>query len=315
MTTLTNQRGMALLLVLIVVALLSSLLIEFSFSSLVDLRATETFRDRTKAFYLAKGGIEAARAILNEDDNDFDHPSEFWGDELVNIPAGDGDISIRIDDLTGRMNINFVADTRGNPLPGYHRFVALCEEVLEIDTLEAQELADSLVYWFNADKTVTTPDDLYYAGLEPPYSRRGDRLLNFDELQLVKGFTPQRVARLEPYVRVHGDARINVNTSPAAVLYAWQFSAAEGNVAIMLDRRDIEAVLAYRQTSPLREMSDVGLAEGVGDRWSSAWLAGSIGVKGEIFRVNSQGRISDGTRRARAVVRKQGNELLMFEME
>jgi type II secretory pathway component PulK len=82
---LQNQDGMALLLVLVIVALLSSLLIEFSFSTLVDLRATETFRDRTKAYYLARGGIEAARMILQEDTNEFDHPSEFWGDELANI--------------------------------------------------------------------------------------------------------------------------------------------------------------------------------------------------------------------------------------
>ncbi|MCK4503176.1 MAG: general secretion pathway protein GspK, partial [Desulfuromonadales bacterium] len=147
MNCLSNQNGMALLLVLVVVALLSTLVIEFSFSSLVDLRATETFRDRTKAYYLARGGIEAARTILAEDNNDFDHPLEFWGTPLVNIPVGDGDVTITIKDLSGRLNLNFIADKRGNPLPGYHRFVALCEDVLEIDQGEAQVLADSLVYW------------------------------------------------------------------------------------------------------------------------------------------------------------------------
>ena len=70
MSCLRDQNGMALLLVLVIVALLSALVIEFSFSTLVDLRATETFRDRTKAYYLARGGIEAARTILQEDKND-----------------------------------------------------------------------------------------------------------------------------------------------------------------------------------------------------------------------------------------------------
>ncbi len=107
MNRLRNQSGMALLLVLVVVALLSGLVIEFSFSTLIDLRATETFRDRTKGYYLARGGIEAARTILQEDKNDYDHPIEFWGNPLANIPAGDGDVSITIVDLTGRMNINF----------------------------------------------------------------------------------------------------------------------------------------------------------------------------------------------------------------
>ena len=47
---------MALLLVLVVVALLTSMLTDLAFSTLVDMRLTETFRDSTRAYYLAKGG-------------------------------------------------------------------------------------------------------------------------------------------------------------------------------------------------------------------------------------------------------------------
>lgn len=310
-----NQRGMALLLVLVVVALLSSLLIEFSFSSLVDLRATETFRDRTKAQYLSRGGVEAARMILQEDKNDFDHATEFWGDDLVNIPAGDGDVSLQIVDLTGRFNINFVADTRGNPLPGYHRFIALCAEVLRLNQDQARALADSLVYWFNADKTVVTPDDAYYADLDPPYVRRGGRLLTLDELQMIRGFSDEYFERLQPFLRIVGEERINVNTAPAQVLYAWQFSAAEENVEIIFDSQDIDALVAYRESTPYRELQDLRLAEGIADRWAAAWLQGSIGVKGEVFHIESRGRVNQGTKIARAIVKKNGNELLKYKVE
>ncbi len=315
MSCLRNQNGMALLLVLVIVALLSALVIEFSFSTLVDLRATETFRDRTKAYYLARGGIEAARIILQEDKNDFDHPTEFWGNPLVNIPAGDGDVSITITDLTGRLNLNYIADRNGNPLPGYHRFVALCEEVLLLDPLQVQELADSLVYWFNADKTKTTPDDTYYANLHPPYHRRGEKLTIIDELKLVKGFDAQRVERLKPYIRVVGEEQINLNTAPAEVLYAWQFSAAEGNIEVILDQRDMVALVDYRQQTAYRALSDLALVEGIGERWSAAWLHNSVGVSGSIYQVHSQGRINQGSRYAKAIINKQGNELLSFKVE
>lgn len=315
MSRLKDQQGMALLLVLVVVALLSSLLIEFSFSSLIDLRATETFRDRTKSYYLARGGVEAARAILLDDNNEFDHPSEFWGDELVNIPAGDGDVSLRITDMSGLFNINFVADSRGNPLPGYHRFVALCEEVLELDSVQAQELADSLVYWFNEDMTVTTPDDTYYTSLDPPYSRRGGKLLSLDELQMVRGFTRQYYDRLKPFLRVVGTEPVNLNTVSAAVLYSWQFSAASDIVEIMLDQPDIDTIIQYRQHSPFKELQDLNQVEGISDRWAAAWLSGSVGVKGEMYQIASIGRVNDGSRQAKAVVRKQGNELIMFKVE
>ncbi|MCK5914344.1 MAG: type II secretion system minor pseudopilin GspK, partial [Desulfuromusa sp.] len=288
---------------------------EFSFSTLVDLRATETFRDRTKAYYLARGGIEAARTILQEDTNDFDHPSEFWGNPLVNIPAGDGDVSITMHDLTGRLNVNFVYDTRGNPLPGYHRFVALCEEVLLLDHLQSQQLADSLVYWFNADKTKMTPDDAYYARLHPPYLRRGEKLTVLNELRLVKGFDLQRFDDLKPYIRVTGEEQINLNTAPAEVLYAWQFSAAEENVEIVFDRQDVAALVDYRQQSPYRTLPDLSLAEGIGERWSAAWMQGSVGVVGSIYQVVSRGRINQGTRQAQAIVSKQGDKLLSFKVE
>lgn len=315
MNSACNERGMALLMVLVVVALLSSLLIEFSFSSLVDLRATENYRDRTKAYYLARGGIEAGRMILAEDINDYDHSSEFWGTGLPGIPAGDGDISIQISDYSGRFNVNFVADTRGNPLPGYHRFKVLCEELLEIDSVESQALADSLVAWFNADTTETTSDDLYYAALDPPYSRRGGHLLSLDELRMVKGFSDEYCERLQPYLRVVGGERININSAAAVVLYAWQFSAAEGNVSIVFDRQDIEAIVAYRQKSAYENLQDLSLAEGIGDRWSAAWVAGSVAVKGEIFALESRGRVGEGGRLATALISKKDNDLLTFKME
>jgi len=310
-----NERGMALLLVLVIVTLLSSLVIEFSFSTLVDLRSTETFRDRTKAYYLSRGGIEAARTILQEDKNSFDHPDEFWGQPLVNIPVGDGSISIAIEDLSGRLNVNSVADERGNPLAGYHRFVALCEEVLQLNKEDAQQLADSLVYWYNSDKTIVTPDDEYYADLTPPYSRRGKKLTILDELRLVRGFDQDRFERLSPYLRVVGDNQINVNTAPPQVLYAWQFSASADHIEIILDRNDITAIVDYRRQAPFQTLDDLSLVAGIEDRWRAAWLSKSIDVKGTVYHISSQGRMNQVDRQAQAIVRKQGNQLLSFKVE
>jgi general secretion pathway protein K len=310
-----NDKGMALLIVLAIVALLSALLIEFSFSTLVDLRSVETFRDRAKAYYIARGGVEAARIILQEDRNNFDHPSEFWGEPLAGIPVGDGDVSLKIVDLSGRMNINFVGDGRGNPLPGYHRFVALCEEVLQIDSGEARTLADALVNWFYADTAVVTADDAYYNRQTPPYSRRGAKLTALDELHLVRGFDEETITALRPFIRVVGDEPININTAPGEVLLAWQHSAAAGNVAIIFDRLDMDVLTQYRETMAFRELADLAQVEGIGPRWSTAWTQGSVTVQGKVYQVESLGRINQGSRHARAIVAKQGNMLLSLKME
>ena len=310
-----NERGMALLMVLAVVALLSALLIEFSFSTLVDLRSVETFRDRSKAYYIARGGIEAARIILQEDRNQFDHPSEFWGEPLASIPVGDGDVSLKIEDLSGRLNINFVGDGRGNPLPGYHRFVALCEEVLQVDSVVARALADALVNWFHADLAVMTADDAYYNRQTPPYSRRGAKLTALDELHLIRGFDEEMVTALRPFIRAVGDEPININTAPAEVLLAWQHSAAPGNVAIIFDRLDMDVLVQYRETTAFRELADLAQVEGIGPRWSTAWSQGSVTVQGAVYQLESLGRVNQGSRRAQAIVAKNGNILLSLKME
>jgi len=317
MSCLRNQDGMALLLVLVIVALLSALLTEFSFSTLVDLRATETFRDRTRSYYLARGGVEAARMILQEDGNEFDHPSEFWGDPLANVPAGEGDVSISIKDLSGRLNLNEVADNRGNPafLGNYHRFIALCGEVLGTDEVDSQQLADALVNWFNADKTQVTEDDSYYSEQNPPYRRKGGKLDTVDELHLLRYFSEEIVEQLRPYVRVFGENQINVNTASAEVLYAWQYSDADENKEIIFDRQDVAALVEYRQHSAYRELKDMALAEGIGDRWSGAWLFDSISVKGNLYQLESRGRVYQGLRVATAIVQKQGNQLLSLKVE
>jgi len=308
MKLLRDQKGMALLLVLVIVALLSALLTEFSFSTLVDLRATETFRDRTQAYYLARGGVEAALMILQQDTNNWDHPSEFWGD-LPTVPVGDGDVSLKIEDLTGRFNLNTVGDSNGNPgIFGYHRFLVLCDEVLRSTPAEAKDMADALVNWFNTNRTQVTDDDSYYARQQPPYSRGGEKLKTVDELLMVRYFDEEKVNALKKYVRVVGDITnpiININTASDKVLYAWQFtsSASEEN----LDHQSIDTLIDYRQQTPFTARNDLGLVPGINLNWGLALPPNSALVKGKYFQVTSNGRINDVTRQVVATIAKNGN--------
>ena len=313
MKLLRDQRGMALLLVLVVVALLSALLTEFSFSTLVDLRATETFRDRAKAYYLARGGVEAARMILRQDRNNFDHPSEFWGD-LPAVPAGDGDVSLRIEDLSGRLYLNAIADRRGNPLPGYSRFLKLCQEVLQSDQAEASLLGDALVNWLNADRTKVTADDGYYAGLNPSYSRKGADLDTVDELLLVRYFDEEKVRRLRDYVRVVGEDTININTASGEALYSWQFTSSVATE--YLDRQNIDAIIDYRRKTPFKETAELNLVSGINPNWTLALPSASATVVGTVFQATSRGRINQGSRLVEAVIdKKNGGKLLSLRVE
>lgn len=312
MRPLHQENGMALLLVLVVIALLTSLLSEFAFSTLVDLRLTETFRDRTGAYYLARGGVEAGRIILQLDDNEYDHPEELWGQGVPNYPAGEGTVSIEIEDLSGRFNLNHIADNKGNPLSGYHRFVALCEEVLGLATAEAEVLATSLLDWQNQDPQFSSADDSYYQQQQPPYSRKAGALDAVEELNLVRGFDIETVEQLTPFLRVFGDHKLNINTASAELLLAWQSSAAAGNVQIILDQEDIESIIEYRDQQPFEKLADLQRIAGSEASWLSAWQ--DAVVKGTVYRVRGEGQLNQGIRAAEAIVEKQGSRTRLFSL-
>ncbi|HKJ04101.1 MAG TPA: type II secretion system minor pseudopilin GspK [Geopsychrobacteraceae bacterium] len=313
MQRLQQEKGMALLLVLGVIALLTSLLSEFAFSTLVDLRLTETFRDRTGAYYLARGGIEAGRIILQVDTNGYDHPDELWGQGVPNYPAGEGTVSIEIEDLSGRFNLNSVADNRGNPLPGYHRFVALCEEVLALSASEADSLAAALRDWKNADSQFVSTDESYYLQQQPPYSRKAGALDAVEELNLIKGFDAEMVEKLTPFVRVFGDNKLNINTASAELLFAWQSSAAAGNFQPILDRPDVDAIVEYRDQQPFESLDDLNQVNGWDSSWISAWQDAT--VKGTIYQIRGEGQVNLGIRVAEAIVLKTENRLLSLRVE
>ncbi len=60
-----SRRGVALILVLTTVAILSSIAVEFGYESRVNLRLTENARDEMRAYYLARSAVNLSRLLLH----------------------------------------------------------------------------------------------------------------------------------------------------------------------------------------------------------------------------------------------------------
>lgn len=60
-----TQRGVALILVLTTLAILTSIGVDFSYSTRVNLKLAENLRDETRALYLARSAINMARLLLH----------------------------------------------------------------------------------------------------------------------------------------------------------------------------------------------------------------------------------------------------------
>lgn len=322
MPSLREEKGMVLLLVLVVVALLTSLLTEFAFSTLVDLRLTETFRDSTRAYYLAKGGVRVGRIFLQEDTNVWDARSELWGQGVSSYPVGDGVVSVHIEDLEGRLNINRLVrpgptiggiQTYDNPDPIFRgRFIKL---FAELDLAEPDNLTAALVDWIDSDSKEDAPgggvrgaEDDYYLRLEKPYHCKNAPLDSLDELAMIRGFTPEVQRAMAPHVTIHGNTSLNINTASPQALFAW-YAWNDPR----LDTSIAEAIVTAREKEPFKDINALKAVINVND-YAVLNQQGDIAVKSDTYHIVSWGEVNDGTRTVEAIVAKPGNKLLFTKV-
>jgi len=297
--SISNQRGAVLLLVLVVVALLSALLTDWAFSTLVDLRLTETFRDSNRAYYLARGGVEVGRQLLLADNNPgYDAPTEMWGMGVPSYPVSDdASVSITVIDEDGRFNLNQIVDGAGNAhVVTRERFRRLLSS-LDIDDPVA--LSDALVDWIDDNDRISDrgAENGWYQGLTPPLGCKNAPLDTVDELLLVKGFTPEIMQRLTPFVTVAGVTGLNVNTASRELLLAWHEDLTAGG---------IDQLLTSRQEKPFRTMTEVQAAID-GANYGNLTQQGDVAVTSKFYRITSVAQVNDGVRTVEALIEKAGN--------
>jgi general secretion pathway protein K len=303
MRPLNNQRGMALLLVLAITALLAALLSQLSFSTLVDLRLTETYRDSTRAHYLAKGGIQVGRMVLADDKNNYDGNDEMWAQGVVNYPVGGGEVSITITPLDGRININNLFSTSGNIDAVIKDRCLRLFDVLEIDQASAH--VDTLIDWLDDDDDPQPAgaESNYYALQTPVTYCKNGPLDTLDELELVAGFTADEVKKLRPHISLYGNKKIHLNSATAEVLYA---------LAEEMDMPTAETIIAQRKNSPYKTLDEMKLLPNMD---SFYWAINShLQVEANYYRIDTDARVGDGRCRTSAVVKKENNTLLYFQL-
>lgn len=307
---LRQEKGMVLLLVLVVTALLSALLTEFAFSTLIDLRLVETYRDSTRAYYLARGGARAGQMILQEDRNEYDARNELWGQGVANFPVNEeGFITIDIEDLDGRLAINALV-SGNNPDPVQkERFIRLFE-LFEFD--HPDDLTAALIDWLDTDDLVYDQDgtlgaeSAYYQGLNPGYAARNGPLISLDELALVRGFSAEMVERLRPHVSIYGSLRVNLNTATPEVIATLYFN---DDQRVYLE--EAQAIATARDFTPFENLGD--FQREFPSLWemfpTSSELTYSISFRSNYYRIRSQAWVNDGTRTVTAVVSKNDNKI------
>jgi general secretion pathway protein K len=223
-----DERGVALLLALLILTLLVALILEFDAEARREYREAAAFRDNFKASMLTRAAVQAARAVLRQDflrdkqtGENYDGPTDLWAMPIKNYALGDGLLSAQIQDERGKLNLNDLAADAGNPqqkkakIQRFERLFAL----LQINS----DLVDTLVDWVDQDDNPQPAgaESLYYQSQRPAYRPANGALQALGDLRLVKGFTPELIERLSRYVTVYpneGGAPVNINTADPIVI-------------------------------------------------------------------------------------------------
>ncbi|MEK1941287.1 MAG: type II secretion system minor pseudopilin GspK [Pseudomonas sp.] len=219
-----RQRGVALITVLLVVAVVTVVCAGMIARQQVSIRSSANLLDVRQAWQYALGGETLAKALLKQDlrggdpRQPVDHLAEAWAKPLRPFELDEGGVlNVRIEDPSGRFNLNsLVTKQQVNEL-AVTRFRRLLLR-LGIVAPYAERLAD----WLDADDEATGSDgaeDNQYLLAKPAYRAANRRLQDVSELRLLLGMTEADYRRLLPYVStLPADATLNVNTAGAVVL-------------------------------------------------------------------------------------------------
>lgn len=308
-----NERGIALLLTLVVLALLTAVIVEFDYGAKVNLITAGNFRDEVRAIYLAKSGVAAARAALKDDalhHGSYDALTEFWAQPIPAFPVGEGSVSIQVTDESGKIDLNRLGDKRTLERDATGNMLKRLLGVLEVDPGLIEPIYQAIKNWVDPDPTHDCPEDYYYQQQDPPYHCKKGPMVTLSELLSVKGITPEIYKKIRPYVTIVSSQShpINVNTAGLPVLEALDDNIDADTATCIQDRRP------YENTS----MSDFfGCATAVTACSVASPCRTQIGVQSSYFSVVSRGSMYDTEKVINALIQRQGikTHLIYWQME
>jgi len=224
-----NDRGVAIIITLTVVALLLTTAFELNRKAGASVEFAGVTRDRVIISYMTSSGIHMGMALLMRDKNEggnkqVDSLQEDWADPefvaeaLLDIPFEDGTLSVSISDELGRIQANALLKYPGgrevNPVQermwerflGYLNFINPSES--SDDDTSPTAIINSVRDWLDfgdddAITGVTGAESDYYQDLDIPYSCRNGPMAHIEELLLIKG-VPDLVANVGGFEMIEG---------------------------------------------------------------------------------------------------------------
>ena len=269
--SLKDQHGMALVVTLLAVVLITALVVEFSYGVYTGTSNLYNWRDSQRLSLMARSGVHVSARFLSERFNpetysypgSFEFPAENPFDDFKGV------LLIRIEDENAKFNVNAIVHPDGKTKneAAYNALRRLLK-ILGLD----ERIADRLVDWIDLDSVPELTDSEREAKNLPLHS--------VDELLLIPGLTKNDYTTLLPYVTVYGardNLSININGAEKPVL-----RCLSDKITDELAQR----VIDFRKNNPFQETSDLSKVAGF-ERDTGIPPGVVVAVKGENFSIKS----------------------------
>jgi general secretion pathway protein K len=197
-----KPRGIALMIVMIAIFVLSVLAGGFAYSMKVETKLAMNAQNEAAILGLGRSGVEYASCILalqlKVAGEPYDSLNQKWAGgpgglassnsplavmPMDNIPVGDGTISVKIKDLERKMNIN-TAD---------QDVLQQALTLVGVDGSDVPAISSAILDWIDADDVphVNGAESDYYEGSRPSYYAKNRPIDDLSELLLIKGIREQ----------------------------------------------------------------------------------------------------------------------------
>lgn len=286
-----NQQGVALILALLFVVVMTVIVVEFSYEAQVDASFAFNQGNDLEAYIAAKSAVALGMAQLAEhlvmlleapttaagtqsmpmfSGEQYDSKEDPWAIGRPFEPINNATMRTTISDEYGKINLNALLDSSS----GQAQERTFLVEALRfffwtrLDS-NGEDPVDAILDWLDYDdddnERPNGAEQDYYMGLERPYMPKNGPMDSLEELLLIQGITPEvyfgdpqadpPILPLSEYLTVHGDwgGAVNVNTARPEVIEAISYGWSQtGQVAIDHDGILAELDFSGRITSRQR---------------------------------------------------------------
>jgi general secretion pathway protein K len=243
-----TERGVALVVVLWIIVMLSLLIGGFAFTMHVETQVASFSRKELRAEMLARSAVELVRQTLHARtpwEKQCEALNQSWclNELYTDHELGDGRFNVRVIDEESLLPINRLTDSR----------LRLLMQYLEVDPTLVDTITDSIQDWIddNPLARLNGAESDYYLTLNPPYRAKNGPIYRIQELLMIRGITreiyqgtpekPGLKDLVSPYTQ-----QVNINTASPLVL----------QVVLKMDEQSLKPLLTRRDDRPFRNVQE-----------------------------------------------------------